>query len=517
MMFRRQDIPKTTRSRKDGAGRRLYPRYLRDQAMLPRVELAIDYLDGMVGKRRGELSADNLIELFGDPKLARCLLACMAETYRYRERTFADELGDETSARLAVFGLTSPAELRGFLYLAANATHDGFVAPSDRDDFLSERANALGLDPGRLAPLIHLDAERNAELVRIGNRPAAADITARYNVVLVLSVLRHASLVDITLPGLPVMDAVAICDRHAIEATWIESGLLRLRGRRNAVGVWSGHGGRVARCALHLLMRCPRTPALEARVHFGEQTLHFELDGPSLKSVRPSLRAAADVVGIGQAADLAEAIGQLRKQQEALPGWTVRRMPDPIIVEGAIALPEISLNSGGRSVGVVPVPASSDGIAALGRVARQQPVIALSEHAIDSAVPSVNPGEDVSQFAALLDALAPAPAADAALTRLRDVLATAGWVTQEMSAGSTGAQLLAQSEAVSIPGAGLFASSVIDGLTAGLRAGPVDIRALRGAALQVTGDAAVADAVTLHLLDELDASVAIDREAARAA
>ncbi|MCC6314352.1 MAG: hypothetical protein IT337_10105, partial [Thermomicrobiales bacterium] len=57
MAFRRQDIPKTTRKSGDEGLRRVYPRYAKDVALLPKIDLAIDYLDGMVGRRRGDLAA----------------------------------------------------------------------------------------------------------------------------------------------------------------------------------------------------------------------------------------------------------------------------------------------------------------------------------------------------------------------------------------------------------------------------------------------------------------------------
>src|SRR5215210_7347088 len=105
MAFRRQDIPKTTRKGKDGEGRRIYPRYLRDGSYLPKIEMAIGYLDGMVGRRRGDLSSDAVLDLLGDPKLARCVLNCLAETYRYRTPEFVEVVGDEVAERLAAWDL----------------------------------------------------------------------------------------------------------------------------------------------------------------------------------------------------------------------------------------------------------------------------------------------------------------------------------------------------------------------------------------------------------------------------
>src|SRR5918997_7090066 len=144
MAFRRQDIPKTTRKGEEGQPRRLYPRFAKDRALLPKVELAIGYLDGMVGRRRGDLSPDVVLELFGDPKLARCLLACLADSYRYRTPEIAEVVGEPAALALAAWDLLTPADVRGHVYRAANATQGGFVADLDRAPFLAELSGPLG-------------------------------------------------------------------------------------------------------------------------------------------------------------------------------------------------------------------------------------------------------------------------------------------------------------------------------------------------------------------------------------
>ncbi len=64
MAFSRRAIPKMTRSGQSGEPRRLFPRYLRDRRLWPGIERAIDYLDSMIGSRRGDLNADAVLDLF---------------------------------------------------------------------------------------------------------------------------------------------------------------------------------------------------------------------------------------------------------------------------------------------------------------------------------------------------------------------------------------------------------------------------------------------------------------------
>src|SRR5688572_9132882 len=145
MAFRRQDIPKTTRKSEDGGPRRLYPRYIRDMAPLPKIELAIAYLDEMVGRRRAELSPETILDLFGDLKLARCVLSCLAESYRYRSPEFADVVGEPTAVALAAWDLFAPADLRALVYEVVNRERAGVVADAERPAVLAELSRPLGL------------------------------------------------------------------------------------------------------------------------------------------------------------------------------------------------------------------------------------------------------------------------------------------------------------------------------------------------------------------------------------
>ncbi len=139
MAFRTQDLRKTVRRERGASGglRRLYPRLLRDDSVTPKVALAIRFFETKLGTARRELDGETLTQLFGDPKLARCIVGCLGRWYRYRARTFADVLGEERAAGLAEQGLRTPRDLRALAFERAN--HDGgFVHPSDRARFLAD-------------------------------------------------------------------------------------------------------------------------------------------------------------------------------------------------------------------------------------------------------------------------------------------------------------------------------------------------------------------------------------------
>jgi hypothetical protein len=510
MAFRRQDIPKTTRKGEEGQPRRLYPRFAKDRALLPKVELAIGYLDGMVGRRRGDLSPDVVLELFGDPKLARCVLASLADSYRYRSQTVAEVVGEEAAHALAGWDLFTAADLRGYVYLAANDRLGGFVADADRPAFLAEVAEPLGLTVAQLEELLHLDAERNALLIRVGERPRAEDVVARYNATLVYSVVRHASSVELDLPGLDGTTIETVCARHDVGFRRLGEERVRLAGRRNALGSWATFGGRVARCALHLLLLAPRAPGGTALVHLNGQPLSFVLDGFAVGAVRPKLRAVAGADGVVRSAVLADAVGALRRQVAGgANGWTMRRASEPIVVEGALALPELVFTRDDVAVPVVPVPDGphrASAIAALTELNRTRPVVALGADLPE--IPSLAL-PDAAALIDLLDEIAEGRGATTPLGIVGDEVATAGWIAAPRLAEILGGTddladrlhpLTADGDAAFVPGFGVCRVALLDELLDRLPPGRIDVAAVRTEVAARVGEGPGADALTLHLL-----------------
>ena len=191
MAFKTADFKKTTRSA--GDERLLYPYTIRDDRYTASIGYAIAYYERMVGRRRAEFEAETLLEFFGDARLARGLVACLARTYSWREQSFAEALGDEVAQVLRCAGVCAPADMRARLYGLANGRYGGVILPDERAEALEflcaklqQEADAADRPAPRLTPkqlerALTLDAEDQQLLVKQGATPTPEAVVALYN------------------------------------------------------------------------------------------------------------------------------------------------------------------------------------------------------------------------------------------------------------------------------------------------------------------------------------------------
>src|SRR5215211_6863035 len=224
MSFKTTDFKKTTRTA-DGE-RVLYPYLIRDDRYTASIGYAIAYYDRMVGRRRSEFEVETLLEFFGDPRLARGLVACLARTYAWREQTLAEALGDETAQALWRAGIRSPADLRAKLYGLANGRYGGVILPHERAeaiDFLCTRiadegdrdegrrtkdegsdvrpSSSVRLTQAQFERALTLDSEDQHILVKYGSTPEPHEIVALYNYHSLETALCHSELIRLQLRG----------------------------------------------------------------------------------------------------------------------------------------------------------------------------------------------------------------------------------------------------------------------------------------------------------------------------
>jgi hypothetical protein len=386
-MLKLADLRKTTRKAGEGELRVVYPRFLRDRTLAPRIELAVRYMEKMLGRPRRELDQEVIIGLFGDHKLARCIIASLATSYRHRARTFAEVLPAENVAALTARGLTTPSELRLWLFRRVNQVLPGFVGAPERAPFLAGSGLELGLASEQIERLIALDEPAQAVLVRTGVVPTPDDVIARYNYDVAAALLASASLVRIALARTP-------RDGAAIRALCAQAGVcgalagreLVLYGRQDALASWARHGARLVRLLSYLLGCGLPARSGEALVEAPDgRQWRFRMDGdvlgflgapPPPTSAHVAF-ATGDLLAAWRRQDaLMSEFAALRRAGGG-EGWVLRRAAEPLIVAGAVVPTLFTCTRTGVRVPLVLEPASVEGSSRLAELAARVPLVAL--------------------------------------------------------------------------------------------------------------------------------------------
>jgi predicted nuclease of restriction endonuclease-like RecB superfamily len=384
MAFKTADFKKTSRS--SNGERLLYPYQIRDDRYTASIGYAIAYYERMVGRRRAEFEAETLLEFFGDARLARGLVACLARTYAWREQTFAEALGDETAQALWRAGLATPAALRAKLYGLANGRYGGVILPHERGEAvqcLCDQINAAILDDRRptddnstnsyrglstvdgltvaqFERALTLDSEEQHVLVKQGPTPEPHEIVALYNYHSLETALCHAEILRLRLRG-PIWNIIrsvhSLARRYRLRydvsgaprTLFDERIELAVHGGRDALGSWTRAGRRVVRALLRLLAAHPDSLAGgEALIHLKGQTLTLKLDERALQVLGVAARQNAELSEPWDediAAAFQKAWGRAFVGGRTA-GWRLRRDPEPLIGAGAMVVPDFALQRG---------------------------------------------------------------------------------------------------------------------------------------------------------------------------
>lgn len=406
-MLKLSDLRKTTRRSSTEGVRNVHPKLMRDRSLAPRIELATRYLEGMLSRPRRELDQEVVVQLFGDHKLARCIVACLATSYRHRARTFEEILAAAQVEALAARNITSASELRLWLYRRANGVLPGFVGGVERVPFLREAGEDLGLTVEQIETLITLDAPANAILARSGPIPSADDIIARFNYEVVAALLANASLVRLSLHRAP-QDADAIrelCVRMDVRAA-LSGRELVLHGRQDALNGWARHGARLVRL-LSALLACglaARSGEAAIAAPTGDEW-HLRLDEEMLgylgaASTRDEAMFATETLLAGwcESDAIAAEFSTVRRGGHA-DGWRLRRATEPLVLDGAVVPALFVCLRGEHRVPLVPMPASTAHHARLRAVAQRYPLVALQLGARDETEQHNSEGLQTLAFA----------------------------------------------------------------------------------------------------------------------
>jgi predicted nuclease of restriction endonuclease-like RecB superfamily len=420
MAFPLKDVRFTTRrpSRRDDvagvdgqdghqepAARLLYPRLLRERGVLPKVSIAITYFESMVGRERQDFDAEVLVQFFGDHKLARCIVACLARSYRYRTPPLEEVVSRTSWQRLQRAGIDSSKALRYRLYERLNDGGRGFLPGGEREAVYGELEGKFKLRRGEFERLLYLDADEHAVLTRVGEAPRAEDVVAQYNFGVLETLLRHAELVELELDSRLLGATVTAAIRRLCAINQVENQLqsdggrrrLQLRGGQDALGVWARHGRRVARTVVQLLERArPLVTDGTARVSLRDRRATLRLT-PEVLDILGGLPAPAtgwdelegwDQGTIAGELGAARAVRQFGTRPAAgsgsRRGWSVRRLPEMQAWAAGVIVPDLLVQVDGRRVMVCAVRSPAHGT----RLARIAPAVSTGDAALFAGHPA---------------------------------------------------------------------------------------------------------------------------------
>ncbi|HEX8229023.1 MAG TPA: DUF790 family protein [Chloroflexia bacterium] len=368
------------------------PKLLYGRAALKLVEQAIEAFEGCVGRPRGEYDSRALEAVMGDYRLGRCIEACLLTCYSFVQPSMAGVLTAAEVAALQARSLDSPGAVRLALWDAANE-RGGFVAPEDRQAFLSALAQEWGLsNPDSIDLLVTLDNEASAVLAPTGERPTAAEMLRLYNRSMVKTMLAHSTQVRFNLGSLPgdALRKVYFMAKRSGVLVDIENDraggfVLALYGPEQAFGSADKYGRRLADVSLSLLRSLlALSPASGIqgtaslilhdrpyRFHLTQEMLDHLEYGPEPQEAaragrvaeRQAVYSVGSAVAVGEddsgdleptfdslvEASLYKGFRSLEKQGHT-HGWLIRREPDPLLAPGVVLIPDFAFERGGTRV-----------------------------------------------------------------------------------------------------------------------------------------------------------------------
>ena len=402
MAFRQEDFKKTSRKGAGDAPASVYPHQLKDKKTVARLEIAIRTFDGAVGKRRRDMDAQAMTDFFGDPRLARGIVACLGQFYRYETLDFAQAVGREASGRLRAAGLIRPVDVRADTYAWVNGNRGGFLTEAGRAEAYAQLGARFCLSAHQWDGLLHGDSEDNQVLARLGAVPTPGDIIALYNFHSLDTVLRRATAITLHGLALPAGDAGdvralakglgarAVVSGDGGTVTLMEEGTPALRPspasrrgepdkeRSNSSessdpplllagaarsagggGLFPRRAGRLARLVLHLVAAYATRSAtgwVDAKI--GARCFRLALGTDALRALgMPSKRAIdAEKPAFKRRFEAGAALHKdllKRRAKGEANGWRIKRLPDALVTATGVLLPDFLLTRGGKTAALL--------------------------------------------------------------------------------------------------------------------------------------------------------------------
>ena len=371
MAFRQEDFKKTSRKGSaPGMPAAVYPHQIKDKKFVARLEIAIRTFDAAAGRRRRDMDAQAMTDFFGDPRLARGIVACLGQFYRYETPDFAALVGRDGAGRLRGAGLSRPVDVRAWTYAFVNERCNGFLTEAGRAECYAALASEFCLTAQQWDVLLHSDAEDNQVLTRLGAVPTPADIVALYNFHSLDTVLKRAAqivLLGLSLTASDASEVRALAKALGIKAVVsAEAGTVTLL-ETETVSILPRRAGRLGRCLLFLISAYgSRSTGGYAEARIGAKAFRLTLSTDLLRVLGLPLKSAAAgadkpafkkrfEAGLALHKDLVKETAKRRAAGEGGGGgaWRVKRLPEPDVSASGLRLADFVLTRGESRVTVM--------------------------------------------------------------------------------------------------------------------------------------------------------------------
>jgi predicted nuclease of restriction endonuclease-like RecB superfamily len=164
--------------------RYLVPFFLssQDQEITVKLKDTIEFFENFVTQapKREFFDKNEIINIFDDYKIGSCVYQTLGRYYEFQAPTF-DEFESKASNFLKE-GITTPNELRVFLFNKINSEESGFLSKRNKDAFLKKIADFFAVEIHTLEEFLWLDDENNQRLICTQDKPPTVeDIINTYN------------------------------------------------------------------------------------------------------------------------------------------------------------------------------------------------------------------------------------------------------------------------------------------------------------------------------------------------
>lgn len=327
--------------------------YFATVALAGKAELAVEYFEAMAGRPKRDFVFNALVKIFGDYRIARCFMRCLLQSgYFYENRNFSDVIGPAKAKLLCELGVSSPQELRLFLYDRVNVDFGGYLPSPKRDQFLEEAARGMSLSgAGELSGLLDLDAGENAILRRNGEKPAPDPIIAIFNRNTLSALLSHSASVTLRfgkLTGSAMRKIYFLCKlNYGVACDFEKENLLRLYGPQDLFASTMGapkYGDKLSSVILAVLSS-EEVLELSATILSKGKSYLFKADSALLglfRSPEPAITTRFDSVLEENFYRTFCGTGLVEKA-----GWRLLREPEPLrIGDGGVFIPDFAFVRG---------------------------------------------------------------------------------------------------------------------------------------------------------------------------